>query len=122
MPFIKYHRYNFRQRFRHESIPAATDALVAAGDAHCIQFEPTEDSSTFSDEGLAHYDALLFLMNTQEVLDSNQTDALRRYLARGGNFVAIHSASNALLATPIYEKAVGAYFDHHANLQNAVRA
>jgi len=113
--------FNLWHRFRHESIPAATDALVTAGDAHDIQFDPTEDSSAFSDENLAQYDAILFLMNTKEVLNSDQTGALGRYLAHGGNFIAIHSASDALLTTPIYEQAVGAYFDHHADLQNAVR-
>ncbi|KAH7106494.1 class I glutamine amidotransferase-like protein [Auriculariales sp. MPI-PUGE-AT-0066] len=105
--------------FRHESIPAATEALQAAGPTKQIEFDATEDATRFSDDGLAGYDAVLFLMNTAEVLAEDQTKALQNYLNAGGNFIAIHSASDAVRATPFYGQALGAYFDHHANLQNA---
>lgn len=41
------------------------------------------------------------------VLDDNGKAALQRYLDLGGNFVGIHSASDALRTTPFYGNEVG---------------
>ncbi|EIM81515.1 class I glutamine amidotransferase-like protein [Stereum hirsutum FP-91666 SS1] len=112
--------YSATADFRHDSIPTARDALIAQGSTANIQFDATEDQGTFTDDGLSVYDALVFLMNTGEaVLDENGKAALQKYLDLGGNFVGIHSASDALRNTTFYGNEVGAYFDYHPELQNA---
>lgn len=122
--------YSATADFRHDSIPTARDAIVAQGSANNIQFDATEDSSQFTDETLSAYDALIFLMNTGEgtftglfptlsclaynpcggfriVLDASGKAALQNYLDLGGNFVAIHAASDALRNTTFYGNEVG---------------
>jgi len=83
-----------------------------------IQFDNTEDETRFTDDNLTQYDALLFLMTTGEVLDSGGITALQNYLNKGGNFIAVHAASDCLRNTSFYGNEVGAYFDYHPELQN----
>ncbi|PFH53099.1 hypothetical protein AMATHDRAFT_55510 [Amanita thiersii Skay4041] len=53
------------------------------------------------------------------VLDEQGKAALQSYLDKGGNFVAIHSASDCLRNTSFFGREVGAFFDYHPPLQNA---
>ncbi|RPD75088.1 class I glutamine amidotransferase-like protein [Lentinus tigrinus ALCF2SS1-7] len=111
--------YSATRDFRHDSIPTAVDALVQGGPSHQIAFDHTEDQTWFTDERLAQYDAVLFLSNTGEVLDDAGKAALQRYLDLGGNFVAVHSASDALRNTTWFIHEVGAAFDYHPEITNA---
>jgi Trehalose utilisation len=151
--------YSATADYRHDSIPTAIQALTARGPSINVQFDNTEDQTRFSDQGLAGYDALLFLDNTgegmslsgnfptndvvrilQTVLDEAGKTSLQRYLDLGGNFVAIHAASDCLRNTTFYGREVGAhlfdkvpgaeltsvlgflgaFFDYHPPIQNAV--
>ncbi|KII89758.1 hypothetical protein PLICRDRAFT_108461 [Plicaturopsis crispa FD-325 SS-3] len=105
--------------FRHDSIPTAIQALNAKGPSLNVQFDNTEDKTRFNDEGLAVYDALLFLDNTGEVLDDAGKTAFQNYLNLGGNFIGVHAASDCLRNTTFYGNEVGARFDSHPALQNA---
>nr|VWO99763.1 Epl1 protein (Extracellular small protein 1) [Ganoderma boninense] len=111
--------YSATADFRHDSIPTAVDALVQLGPDSNIAFDRTEDKTWFTDDTLAQYDALLFLSNTGEVLDDAGKTALRHYLDLGGNFVAVHAASDALRNTTWYQEEVGAAFDYHPEITNA---
>ncbi|KAI0292129.1 class I glutamine amidotransferase-like protein [Russula brevipes] len=112
--------YSATADFRHDSIPTARDALIAGGQSINIQFDATEDPTRFTDAGLAPYDLLVFLMNTGEaVLDTGGKAALQQYFDLGGNFVAIHAASDCLRNTTFYGREVGAFFDNHPVIQNA---
>jgi hypothetical protein len=105
-------------------------AITARGKSINVQFDATEDETRFTDAGLAPYDLLIFLMNTGEgsalllaqwlsssssppeadtgaVLDATGKAALQRYFDLGGNFVAIHSASDCLRNTTFYGREVG---------------
>ncbi|KAJ4480074.1 class I glutamine amidotransferase-like protein [Lentinula aciculospora] len=111
--------YSATADFRHDSIPTAVQALQSNGPSFDIQFENTEDKAQFTDQTLAQYDALLFLDNTGEVLDDPAKVAFQNYLNLGGNFIAIHAASDCLRNTTFYGHEVGAFFDYHPALQNA---
>ena len=52
--------------FRHDSIPTAVNALITHGASAGVEFDATEDNSTFTDDGLSPYAGLVFLMNTGE--------------------------------------------------------
>jgi len=112
--------YSATQGFRHDSIPTAIQSMKDHTNltSFGIQFDNTEDATKFTDENLSQYDALLFLMTTGEVLDPTGITSLQNYLNRGGNFVAIHAASDCLRNTSFYGNEVGAYFDYHPELQN----
>ncbi|KAH9902588.1 class I glutamine amidotransferase-like protein [Cubamyces lactineus] len=112
--------YSATRDFRHDSIPTAVDALVSHGPAANISFDHTEDQTWFTDDRLQQYDAILFLSNTGEVLDEAGKAAFQRYLDLGGNFVGIHSASDCLRNTTFFQKELGAAFDYHPELQDAI--
>ncbi|KAF8501398.1 class I glutamine amidotransferase-like protein [Russula emetica] len=92
-------------------IPVARDAITTRGQSI--------NKTRFTDAGLVSYDVLIFLINTGEVLDATGKAALQRHFDHGGNFVAIHSASDCLRNTTFYGREVGAFFDSHPALQNA---
>lgn len=123
--------YTATADFRHDSIPTAIEALKnqsSSGDFN-IQFDATEDKSKFSDDNLANYDAIMFVSTTGEsklrhlclatclirnfpfhfsVLDDSGKSAFRSYLDKGGNFIAVHAASDSLRNTTWFGDEVGA--------------
>jgi hypothetical protein len=54
------------------------------------------------------------------VLSQAGKDAFQDYLNKGGNFIGIHSASDALITSDWYGMEVGAFFDYHPEITNAV--
>jgi uncharacterized protein len=97
--------------FRHASIPTAIAALRVLGEEHKVAIDFTEDSAAFTPENLARYAAVVFLMTTGTVLDSDQASSLQQYIEAGGGYVGIHSASDTEYNWSWYGGLVGAYFD-----------
>src|SRR5258708_2730138 len=97
--------------FRHDSIPAAIAALRGLGQEHHVAIDFTEDSTVFAISNLARYAAVVFLLTTGTVLDTDQATALESYIHSGGGYVGIHSASDTEYTWPWYGQLVGAYFD-----------
>jgi hypothetical protein len=58
--------YSATADYRHDSIPTAIQALKDKGSSINVVFDNSEDKTLFTDQGLAVYDALLFLDNTGE--------------------------------------------------------
>lgn len=58
--------YSATRGYRHDSIPAAVDALKSRSASYNIMFEHTEDFTWFRDENLRKYDAIVFLSTTGE--------------------------------------------------------
>lgn len=54
------------------------------------------------------------------VLDESGKSALQSYLQKGGNYIGVHAASACLFNTSFYGEVVGALFDYHPELQEAV--
>ncbi|MCI0573192.1 MAG: ThuA domain-containing protein [Myxococcaceae bacterium] len=104
--------------FRHDSLPAARDALVEMARAQGWSLQSTEDSAAFV-EALAGSDVAVFLLTTGDVLDEAQQDALEAFVRRGGGFVGVHSASDTEYDWPFYGELVGAYFRSHPLVQRA---
>lgn len=105
--------------YRHESIPEGVRALEEIGRELGWKVTATEDASVFSDEGLAGFDAVVFLMTTGDVLDSSQQAAFERYINKGKGYVGVHSASDTEYDWPFYGALVGAYFKSHPEIQKA---
>jgi type 1 glutamine amidotransferase len=105
--------------FRHDSIPAAIQAVQQLGTDNGFTVDQTEDAGVFTDANLAQYRAVLFLLTTGDVLDDEQQDALRRYVEHGGGFVGVHSASDTEHDWPWYGALVGTYFLSHPAIQQA---
>ncbi|HEY7022458.1 MAG TPA: ThuA domain-containing protein [Ktedonobacterales bacterium] len=100
--------------FRHDSIPAAQAALRQLAAEHGWRADFTEDASLFTYEQLTRYDAVIFLLTTGDVLNTQQEAAFERYIRAGGGFVGVHSASDTEYGWAWYGGLVGA----HNNQQN----
>jgi type 1 glutamine amidotransferase len=105
--------------FRHSSIPAAIAALRELSAQNDFELDATEDPAVFSDAGLARYDVVVFLLTTGDVLDAGRQAALEHWVASGGGWVGVHSASDTEYDWPWYGRLVGAYFLTHGAIQPA---
>lgn len=100
--------------FRHDSIPAAQAALRQLAAEHRWRADFTEDATLFTYERLTRYDAVIFLLTTGDVLNTQQEAAFERYIRAGGGFVGVHSASDTEYGWAWYGSLIGG----HNNQQN----
>jgi cytochrome c len=105
--------------FRHDAIPAATEALRALGADGGYVADATEDPTRISAAGLAAYQVVVFLLTTGDVLDDAQQSAFEAWVRAGGGYVGVHSASDTEYSWPFYGDLVGAYFADHPEIQTA---
>jgi cytochrome c len=105
--------------FRHDSIPAALQALRELGARNGFTVDATQDAGAFSDANLARYAVVAFVLTTGDVLDDARQAAFERYIRAGHGFVGVHSAADTEHAWPWYGRLVGAYFKSHPAIQPA---
>jgi type 1 glutamine amidotransferase len=105
--------------FRHDSIPDGIAAIEALGLEHRFAVDATEDPGTFTPSTLSRYRVVVFLSTTGDVLEGSQRDALQAFVRRGGGFVGVHAAADALYDWPWYGSLLGAYFARHPAVQQA---
>ncbi|KAF9532576.1 class I glutamine amidotransferase-like protein [Crepidotus variabilis] len=99
-------------------IPAAIDVLKDKGPSIDVEFDSTDDASTFTDDNLKKYDALLFLATTGDVLPNDES--FQRYLNAGGNFIGVHSACDAMRNSKTYANEIGSLSYNAPEVQNYV--
>jgi type 1 glutamine amidotransferase len=100
--------------FRHDSIPAAVDAIERLGTTNRFRVDTTEDPARFTRANLARYHAVIFVSTTGSPLPGTEPRrAFERYIARGGGFVGVHAASDGNYDWPWFGRLVGAYFLTH---------
>jgi cytochrome c len=110
--------------WRHDSIPAALEALKELADKHRFTIVHSEDAALFTEAQLRKYNAVVFLSTTGNILEPAQERAMEGYIRAGGGFVGIHSATDTERdgAWPWYGKLVGAVFKNHPNNPNVIEA
>ncbi len=106
--------------FRHKSIEAGKKALIKLGAEKGFRVDTTENAEYFVEDSLQHYSAVVFLNTTQDVLDHVQQAYFERYIQSGGGFVGVHAAADTEYDWPWYGQLVGAYFESHPKVQEAV--
>ena len=100
--------------FRHDSISTARDVMNGLGGAGGFTVAATEDLSTIGAASLASYDVVFFALTTGELaLSADQKAALTDFVARGGGFMGVHSATDTFYSWPEYGQLIGAYFKEH---------
>lgn len=97
--------------YRHDSIPAGVRAMRTLG----FDVDHTEGEL----RQLGRYAAVVFLSSSGNALDEAGKEALTRYLAEGGAWLGIHAASTTEYDWPWFGGLVGAWFDHHPEIQTA---
>ena len=105
--------------FRHSSIDEGHTALEQLGDDNGFQVDHTEDPTAFRSELLSHYDTVVFLSTTGDVLNDQQQGAFESYIRGGGGYAGIHSASDTEYSWTWYGGLVGGYFRNHPANQTA---
>ena len=80
--------------FRHSSIDPGHPAIEQLGADNNFQVDHTEDATAFRDDILSHYDAVIWLSTTGDVLNDTQQAAFERYIKAGGGYTGIHSAAD----------------------------
>ena len=105
--------------FRHASIADGLNAIQQLAATNNLVVEATEDAAAFNEANLARFHAVVFLMTTGDVLDTNQQAAFERYIRAGNGYAGVHSASDTEYSWPWYGGLVGAYFSNHPAIQTA---
>ncbi|MDT0265711.1 ThuA domain-containing protein [Streptomyces sp. DSM 44915] len=105
--------------FRHDSIEAGIQAITELGAEHDFTVTATEDSTLFTEENLAGYQAVVFLSTTGDVLDDTQQAAFEGYINNGGGYVGIHAAADTEYDWAWYDGLAGALFASHPHIQEA---
>jgi type 1 glutamine amidotransferase len=105
--------------FRHDSIPAAIQALTELQDTGGFTVEATEDPTAFTTDNLARFRVVVFLLTTGDVLDDDQQAAFEAWIGAGGGYMGVHSAADTEYGWPFYGALVGAYFKAHPAVQAA---
>jgi len=106
--------------FRHKSIEPGIKAIKKMGKENGFIVEATEDSTYFKEKNLKQFATVIFLNTTLDVLNDIQQSEFEHYIQSGGGFVGIHSATDTEYDWPWYNKLVGAYFNNHPRIQDAV--
>nr|XP_031860442.1 uncharacterized protein CI109_004052 [Kwoniella shandongensis]KAA5527514.1 hypothetical protein CI109_004052 [Kwoniella shandongensis] len=111
--------YTATAGYRHDSIPTAIQVLGGVAGQYGVEFVFSEDKSQFTNETLSGFDGVMFISNSEEVLDATGQAALQTFFQSGGVYTGVHAASACLFQDNTYLQAVGAYFDYHPTLQTA---
>ncbi len=105
--------------FRHESIEAGVALIEKLGQENHFKVTHSENASLFNKDTLSHYNAVIFLNTSGDILDEGQQRAFEFFMEKGGGFVGVHAASDTEFDWPWYGMLVGAYFDNHPKIQEA---
>jgi uncharacterized protein len=106
--------------YRHESIPAAVEAVKKLAEKAGYAADATEDPEIFTAEKLAPYKALVLVSSTtdpkkpeSEWFTGARRDALQGFLKAGKGVVGLHAAADSHYHWGWYGQMIGGYFERH---------
>lgn len=106
--------------FRHDSIPAGTEAVERIARERGLAATKSEDPGLFSKERLQRFRVIVLLSTTtdpkdpaSEWLTGDRRAALKEFVARGGAILAIHAAADSHYHWPWYTRLIGGHFERH---------
>jgi type 1 glutamine amidotransferase len=112
--------YSGSTGYRHESIPAAVEAVKGMAIKAGYTVDATEDPEVFSAEKLKAYKAIVLVSTStdpkkpeSEWFVGAKRDALQGFLKDGKGIVALHAAGDSHYHWPWYGKMIGGYFERH---------
>ncbi|MBC3789109.1 ThuA domain-containing protein [Spirosoma utsteinense] len=108
--------------WKHTSIPFGIAAIQKLGQENNFRVDTTKNADYFNDDSLRHYQAVVFMSTTGNVLNPVQQAAFERYIQAGGGYMGVHAAADTEYDWPWYNKLVGAYFSSHPNNSNVRKA
>jgi type 1 glutamine amidotransferase len=112
--------YSGSTGFRHDSIPAAVEAMKAIAIKAGYGVDATEDPEVFTAEKLKAYKVIVFVSTTtdpkkpeSEWFVGARRDALQGFLKDGKGVVGLHAAGDSHYHWPWYGQMIGGYFERH---------
>jgi uncharacterized protein len=112
--------YSGSTGYRHDSIPAAVEAVKAMATKAGYTVDATEDPEVFSSGKLKAYQAIVLVSTStdpkkpeSEWFVGAKRDALQEFLKNGKGIVALHAAGDSHYHWPWYGKMIGGYFERH---------
>ena len=112
--------YSGTTGYRHDSIPAAIQAVTSIAKRIGLAAVSSEDPAVFSTESLKRFQVIVLLSCTtdpknpaSEWLVGDRRTALQQFVHRGGGIVAIHAAADSHYNWPWYGHLIGAHFARH---------
>ena len=108
--------------WKHTSIPFGIAAIQKLGRENNFQVDSTKNADYFNDDSLKHYQAVVFMSTTGNVLNQTQQAAFERYIQAGGGYMGVHAAADTEYDWPWYNKLVGGYFASHPSNSNVRKA
>ena len=107
--------YSGSTGFRHDSIPAADEAIKGIATKLGYGVDVSEDPAVFTKESLAQYKAIVFVSNTtdpkkpdSEWFTGERRDALVGFLKDGKGVVGVHAAADSHYGWGWYGEMIGA--------------
>ncbi|PWN53106.1 class I glutamine amidotransferase-like protein, partial [Violaceomyces palustris] len=114
--------YSRTEGFRHYSIPTAIKIIRSLGKNNKPGWQSfaTEDASKFEKKGwLEQFDAIVFVSVSGKALSHEGAENMRKYIQKGGGYMGIHEACDALHDYSWYGRLVGGFFDYHPEICHA---
>jgi len=112
--------YSGSTGFRHDSIPAAVEALKSIGAKAGYAVDASEDPDVFSAEKLAQYKVIIFVSTTTDPKNPDsewfvgaRRDALQGFLKAGKGVIGLHAAADSHYNWPWWGQMIGGYFERH---------
>jgi len=100
--------------FAHTSIPAGMAAIQKLGKENNFDCVLTFDADDFNDANLKQFAAVIFVSTTGDFFKTDaQKDALKKFIQKGGGYVGIHAATDAMKQWQWYGDLSGGYFKQH---------
>jgi len=106
--------------YHHESILSGMAAIQKLGAENGFEVDTITDANMFREDTLKKYSTVIFLNTTGNVLNHHQEVAFERYIQSGGGFVGVHAATDTEYDWGWYARLVGANFESHPKIQEAV--
>lgn len=104
----------------HESTKTAIDMFCKLSENYKFKIDCTDDSTDINLDNLRNYDLLVFLNTSGNILDEKGKKALIEFSKTDKGFVGIHSATATLEDWEWYCNFIGACFEDHPEIQDAV--
>jgi type 1 glutamine amidotransferase len=100
--------------FKHESIGTGLLEITTQGEGRGWNVISTDNGAFFNDDYLSKFKVVVFLSTTGDILTKEQESAFERYVANGGGYVGIHSATDTEYEWDWYNDFVGTHFRDHS--------
>ena len=106
--------------WHHESIADAVPAIRGLAEKHHFDVVWEENIDlVFTEESLAEFDVIMFVLTTGDILDPDQQALMESFIRAGKGFVGVHSASDTEYDWPGFTQLVGRMFHIHPAIQTA---